>query len=160
MALGRQVRDHGNTTNPWVSILHVDDDPRACAALRRAVRHRPYRLTTVLDPEQAWERLQRETFDVVLLDINMPRLNGLRLLERIHGRFPDLPVIMVTGLESNQALYRSVELGCAGFVEKTNLRDYVVSYIDHIVSKHRRDRVADARTKDEHPNSRARAQNQ
>ena len=58
------------------------------------------------------------TLMVILSDINMPGMDGLTLLERIKGRFPDIPVMMVTAYGDDERRQRANELGTFDFVSK------------------------------------------
>lgn len=74
----------------------------------------------------ALERLELQAFDVVLLDVNMPELDGMETLHRIRAAYPEVAVIMVssTGLENAQVTMRALEAGALDFIVKPLEEDY------------------------------------
>ena len=84
------------------SILVVDDEKHFLNSVERKLRLDGFRqVTAVSDPLAAVEMLETRTFDAVLLDIVMPGMNGLKLLEIIHARSPQTMCVMVTANEGH-----------------------------------------------------------
>jgi two-component system, chemotaxis family, sensor kinase CheA len=77
-------------------------------------------VTATADGEQAWEALQRDTFDLVLSDVEMPLLNGFELTQRIktNETYLHLPVVIVTSLASDADRRRGVEVGADAYIVK------------------------------------------
>ena len=90
------------------------------------------------DPYSAWDKLKVVTADVVTLDVEMPRMDGLTFLERLMARRP-LPVVMVSSLteQSCETTIRALELGAVDFVTKPKLdvMTGTISLADELVSK-------------------------
>ena len=100
-------------------ILYVDEERPARAAFRRCFSRRPFTVFTAAGGEQALEWVGRERFDAAVLDnISLPGIDGFELLKALRWRQPELPIIMLIGLTTDKALFRSVELECDGFLEK------------------------------------------
>ncbi|HBY59833.1 MAG TPA: Fis family transcriptional regulator, partial [Solibacterales bacterium] len=78
-------------------ILIVDDDPVVRDSLGKWFDSEGYDVTLVASGKEALERLAVRRWDVALLDIKMPGMDGIELHERVHDADPDLPVIMMTG---------------------------------------------------------------
>jgi adenylate cyclase len=102
------------------SVLVVDDDPVNRMLLSRSLERDGHRVATAEDGRQAWEMLQRDEFDVVLLDVLMPELDGCEVLERIEGdtELRHLPVIMVSALDELETVVRCIELGAQDYLSK------------------------------------------
>ena len=102
------------------SVLVVDDDPVNRMLLSKSLERDGHRVTTAEDGREAWERLQREPFDVVLLDVLMPELDGCQVLERIEGdtQLRHLPVIMISALDELETVVRCIELGAQDYLPK------------------------------------------
>jgi len=68
--------------------------------------------------EHLFEHLTAEQFDLLLLDIMMPKVDGLQLLQRVKAdpRFKDLPVLMISSMPPEEATVRSLGLGAADFI--------------------------------------------
>ncbi len=102
-------------------ILLVDDEDTLRLATQVRLQSKGYDVTTAADGEEALELLQAETFDVALLDINMPRMNGLQVLDYITQSRPQTDVVMLTGFADF-----STALECL----KKGARDYLVKPVD------------------------------
>jgi putative two-component system response regulator len=103
-------------------LLFVDDEQNVLDALRRMLRpqRHEWEITCRNDPRRAWEELQNGAFDLVISDMAMPGMSGLELLDRIK-RSPvlqELPVLMLTGLDTRQAKRQALELGAADLLNK------------------------------------------
>ncbi|MEI6899534.1 MAG: response regulator transcription factor [Bacteroidota bacterium] len=72
------------------------------------------------DGLQVIDYLQQHKADIVILDIMMPEMNGLKVLEWIKKRYPKIPVIMVSSASENIYLGKSLKLGASGFINKEN----------------------------------------
>jgi CheY-like chemotaxis protein len=108
-----------------VSILVVDDEPDVTLLFRQRFRREAREGTYVMhfanSGEMALAQLANgiePTLIVILSDINMPGMDGLKLLETIKARFPNLPVMMVTAYGDAERRRRANELGAFEFVTK------------------------------------------
>jgi two-component system response regulator AtoC len=102
-----------------VSILAVDDERDFLESLARALRVAGYAdVTTRESPAEALALFERESFDVALLDITMPGMDGLELLTCIKERSPQTECIMVTANESVPLVVRAVRLGAYDYLVK------------------------------------------
>ncbi len=115
------------------SVLYVDDESDARSAFARALRRTPYSLRTAGNADEALLAAWEIRFDLAVLDIAMPGTDGWHLLASLRQIDPGLPVIMLTGLQTDYALFHSVELGCDGFLEKPIGRADLVSQIESIL---------------------------
>jgi CheY-like chemotaxis protein len=81
-------------------ILVVDDDKDACEMLSTVLTQSGYAVEAASDGFEALARLQQSQPDLVLTDLQMPGMNGLELIRRIHEEHPEAPVILVTGMDT------------------------------------------------------------
>lgn len=102
------------------SLLVVDDSEPNRDALCRRLQRRGYGVTTAKDGTQALALLAEQRFDLVLLDVMMPGLNGLEVLQIIRETHPgtELPVIMATARDESSDIVRALELGASDYVTK------------------------------------------
>ena len=78
------------------SVLLVDDDPRMQVLGRKVLERHGYRVVVAADGMEAAAAVDREPFDVVLMDLEMPRIDGHEAMRRIKAKQPALPVVAVT----------------------------------------------------------------
>ena len=93
------------------TILHVDDDPQITRFVAHHLCKAGYEVTSLNDPEAVMETLGKSQHRLVILDIDMPRINGLDLLRKIKSVDGGTQVIILTGLVSMQTALRSYRWG-------------------------------------------------
>ncbi len=99
-------------------ILVVDDDADDREGLRRILSREGYQVDLGMDGLDALEKAARQEYDLVLTDLLMPRLDGLRLLERLKTVKPHLPVLLVTAFGDWGSYARAIEMGAAAYLCK------------------------------------------
>ena len=101
-------------------ILVVEDDAMNRLALGRALQIRGHDVHAVVDGVDAMEALRAGPFDLVLLDIQLPRKNGFETLAEIKADpvLRELPVIMISGLEDTPSVVRCIEMGALDYLPK------------------------------------------
>lgn len=101
-------------------ILVVDDDEMVLIALEELLRSKGYRPTTVPGGREALEALGRQPFDLVILDIIMPGMDGYEVCRRIRGeeKWKGLPVIMLTAMSGEEDRKKGEEAGADLFLPK------------------------------------------
>ncbi len=99
------------------SILCVDDQPEVLQLLSR-VLSRNYEVDTAPDGETALARVESQPPDCILLDIGMPGMNGLEVLDRVRGDYPSVPVIMLSGVKEVETAISALKRGAYDFLTK------------------------------------------
>ncbi len=99
------------------TILIVDDEPAARYGLRRALEAK-YRIAEADSAEAAKEALRREQPDMVLLDVVLPGEDGLSFLRWMRGQGSELPVLMVSALDTAKTAVEALRLGAADYLVK------------------------------------------
>ncbi len=99
-------------------VLLVDDDEVLARSYARMLSQEGYDVEMRFDGEAAVEAVRRDAYDVVLSDIDMPRLGGLALLERIRAYDLDIPVVLITGAPSLETAIAAIEHGALRYVPK------------------------------------------
>src|SRR5688572_18537266 len=119
-------------------ILVVDDVPAMAEQyaydLKRVGR---YQTMVVANGDEALDVLGREPIDCVVLDLEMPGIDGFEVLRRMQQRGIDTPVIVYTGTGSYDRCVQAVRLGAYGFVDKAEAIERVVQEIQNAVSRGR-----------------------
>jgi len=111
-----------NTSKPTSTarLLVVDDDVMNLDVLQQLLEAYGYATATAGNGREALARLQQEPFDLVLLDITMPEMDGFTVLQtmKADARLRDLPVILISGLEDMDRIARCIEIGADDYLPK------------------------------------------
>ncbi len=99
-------------------VLAVDDEPDFIETLVKRFRYRQIPVTAAQSGPEALARLEAEPFDVVILDMRMPGMDGLTVLKEIKKRHPLVEVIILTGHASVEAGMQGMSLGAYDYVLK------------------------------------------
>lgn len=114
----------------------MDDEAPIRELLALYFRKKGYEVATTVTAREGIELADREKFDLAILDINLAGENGLELLEHFKRRFPEMPVIMFTGLtDDGQLLEQAKSKGADGFMRKTESLDQLYSSVQRFVPK-------------------------
>ena len=107
---------------PPATILVVDDALTTRTMERSLLELAGYRVEVAVDGEEAWELLRGGDFDLVVSDVDMPRMDGFELTERVRAdpRLADLPVVLVTALEGREDKERGLDAGASAYVVKSS----------------------------------------
>jgi two-component system chemotaxis sensor kinase CheA len=102
------------------SILVVEDSITARTLLKNILETAGFRVKTAVDGVDALTSLKTDGFDLVVSDIDMPRMNGLDLTARIRAdkKLSEIPVVLVTALESPEDRERGVDVGANAYIVK------------------------------------------
>lgn len=102
------------------AVLVVDDDAVSRSILSRSLEANGHRVTTARDGAEGLALVRSEDFDVVLLDVVMPTVDGYRMLEELKSdaKLRHLPVVMVTAVDDVESAVRCIELGADDYLAK------------------------------------------
>ena len=117
------------------SVLVVEDDENTVFLLRHLLRLRGYQVLQAWDGKQALEIADTEELDLMLLDLQLPRLNGLGVVRQLRDdlRFECLPIIVMTGHEPEHYRGTAIEAGCDDFLLKPIDLDRLDAILDYFV---------------------------
>jgi len=107
---------------PRKHTILLADDALTTREMERAILEAAgYEVTTAMDGQEAWEKLAQRTFDLVVTDVEMPRMDGLELTLRITGdaRTAHIPVVIITSLAKEADRQRGLEAGASAYVVKS-----------------------------------------
>jgi two-component system response regulator (stage 0 sporulation protein F) len=107
------------------TILIVDDDIDSSTSLERAISNTGYATRRADDGFLAIRIVKTESVDLVMLDVNLPGMNGILTLHEMKMIRPRLPVIMMTAHPTRQLMQEALEEGAASFVPKPLNLDYL-----------------------------------
>jgi CheY-like chemotaxis protein len=126
-------------------ILIVDDEQATLGLVSTILSNAEYEVTTAQSGFECLDHFRQQAFqfDLVLLDLTMPFMDGEETFHRLRELRPDLPVVMCTGFIQHERLQRLMSEGLSGFLRKPVAPDEIVSHIGSTLAKVRysRDRT-------------------
>ncbi|HYZ83178.1 MAG TPA: sigma-54 dependent transcriptional regulator, partial [Bryobacteraceae bacterium] len=124
-----------------IRILAIDDEPDSLEITADALSQPDVEVLTSTDPEEGWHMVRNQRPDIVLLDLVMPKLGGMELLERIVDWDPGIDVILLTGQYSTDSAVEAIRNGACDYLTKPvavgTLRERVAVSINR-ARQHRR----------------------
>lgn len=101
-----------------IKILIVDDDPIICRELQKELKRNFHPTYTANNSKEALEILNKNKIDIILLDIFMPDIDGLDMLEKVKAKWPSIEVIIITGYSSQDVAIKALRRGAIDYLEK------------------------------------------
>lgn len=102
------------------SVLIVDDEPTVSLVVRLALEHAGYEVEVALDGEEGLERVRNRDFDVIITDVQMPKMDGREMCQQICAEFPDRKPILfvITGRSELEVREWALDLPDCEFIHK------------------------------------------
>jgi len=99
-------------------ILIVDDEVVVCESCRRILEKVGYTVETTTNSREALERIKQKLFDVVIVDLKMPQIDGMEFLRRVKQDYPEIMVIMITGYSTVDTAVKAMKMGAFDYIPK------------------------------------------
>ena len=100
-------------------LLLAEDEANIASFIERGLNECGYEVTVAKDGEAAWQQVQAEAFDLLILDIIMPKLDGLRLCQMFRRQYGyTTPVLMVTALGTTDDIVAGLDAGADDYIAK------------------------------------------
>src|SRR5687768_16867910 len=106
------------TEHAGATVLIIDDDESVRRSFIRTLEQEGYTVETATTGESGLERLRGAPVDLVLLDLHLPRMDGIEVLSALRQGGLDVPVLMVSGEGTIEAAVEAVQLGARDFMQK------------------------------------------
>lgn len=117
------------------AILYVEDNNENRALVRRVLEAEQFAVFEAANAAQALEKIQAENPDLILMDMNMPEVDGYTLTKHIKGipGFENIPIVALTANVMHGDREKSMQAGCAGYIQKPIDIDRIVQQVeDHM----------------------------
>jgi DNA-binding NtrC family response regulator len=101
-----------------VTLVAIDDDPATLELITEALSESFLEIHTAIDPETGMRLVRDKRPEIVLLDLMMPRMNGMEVLERILKIDPGIEVILITGNYSTESAVKAIQNGASDYLNK------------------------------------------
>lgn len=119
------------------TIMIVDDEKNIRCSLEGVLADEGYEVTSAGSAEEALSKIEGSVPDLVLLDIWLPGMDGVDALRELKNRYPDLPVIMISGHGTVETAVKATKLGAYDFLEKPLSLEKVVLTVEHALEQKR-----------------------
>ena len=106
------------TPVPNAHLLLVEDEPKVAAFIKKGLQTQSYLVDITLTGKEAKERLAATAFDLIILDVNLPDLSGLDLAEYIRAKNSQVPILMLTALDTTADKLLGFESGADDYLAK------------------------------------------
>ena len=115
-------------------ILCVDDNPDLRRTLEQQFENEDFVVDTAVDGQSALEKIGLTVYDVVLLDVKMPKMNGMAVLQEMKKLGKLTNVIMLTGIDDTQVALECVKLGARDFIQKPYDPEELLHIVNRVLS--------------------------
>ncbi len=120
---------------PGRKVLLVDDERDFVEPLGERMRSRGLDVETAVSAKEAIQMTQRETYDVIVLDLNMPQIDGLETLRMLKEKNPNVHFILLTGYPTAEKGIRAMLSGAEEVLERPSNVETLIRKIEKLVSK-------------------------
>ena len=119
------------------TILYVEDNPDNRMLIQRVIQAEGYRFTQAANALEAWESIHAQPPDLILMDINLPGVDGYTLTTRLKAlpRFARIPIVAITANVMKGDREKTLQAGCDGYIQKPVDIDLLPAQINHFLKE-------------------------
>jgi DNA-binding response OmpR family regulator len=118
-----------------MKILVVDDDAIVIKSCRRILETEGFEVVTVPSADEALEKIKYYEFDLLLMDVKMPKRDGLSLMREVKKNWPDVPIIVMSGYPTPETVADVLKLGANLFIPKPFRPDELTKSVHQVLQK-------------------------
>ena len=118
-----------------IRILTIDDEPVICKGCRVVLSDKGHAVSTCLTGRMGLDAVQKKFFDVILLDLKLPDMDGMDILRAVRKEKPGIYVIVMTGYSTVQTAVEAMKLGAFDYLGKPFSDDELVIAVDRAIEK-------------------------
>ena len=120
--------------NPLKSILIIDDDPELLKSLKLSLLSFGFNnIICIEDSRKVFSTVNFDSISLILLDMFMPYVTGEEVLEQLQDKYPEIPVIMISGLNDVKAVVKCIKKGLADYIVKPVDKDTLIASINKVL---------------------------
>jgi DNA-binding NtrC family response regulator len=116
-----------------MKILVVDDDAIVIKSCRRILEAEGFEVSTVPDADKALEAMKTSDFDLLLVDVKMPKRDGMYLMREIKKNWPEIPTIIMSGYPTPETIAEVLRLGATLFIPKPFRPDELMKSVRQVL---------------------------
>ena len=125
-------------------ILVIDDDENLLKSIKKILKLEHYAVDTLLNAREAEQYLASQKYQCLLLDVKMPVVNGMELLNQVLQKHPGLPVVMISGQSDIETAVRSIKDGAYDFIEKPINPERLLVAVRNAIQRYRLQATSDS----------------
>jgi DNA-binding NtrC family response regulator len=118
-----------------VRALIVDDDPIVLDSCRRVFEAEGFEACLVPSADKALEVMKKNIFDILLIDVKMPERDGMYLMREVKKKWPEVPIVVMSGYPTPETIADGFQLGAAEFIAKPFTPDELLTLILQVLHK-------------------------
>ena len=116
-----------------MKILVVDDDAIVIKSCRRILEAEGFEVSTVPSADEALEAIKNSDFDLLLIDVKMPKRDGMYLMREIKKNWPEIPIIVMSGYPTPETIAEVLKLGATLFIPKPFRPDELMKSVRQVL---------------------------
>jgi DNA-binding NtrC family response regulator len=118
-----------------MKILVVDDERIVLDSCRRVLEADGFKVLLVPSTDKALEAMKTEGFDLLLVDVKMPERDGIYLMREVKEKWPDIPIIVMSGYDTAETIAEAAKVGAATFIAKPFTPDELLKTVRQVIEK-------------------------
>jgi len=118
-----------------MKILVVDDEPVVLNSCRKVLEEDGFDVYLVPSADEALKAMKKEGFDFLLVDVKMPKHDGIYLMQKVKEKWPDVPIIVMSGYPTTDTITDGAKMGAAAFIAKPFTPDELLETIRQVIQK-------------------------
>jgi len=121
-----------------MKILVVDDEDIVLESCQAVFELEGFEVMLVPSADRAIEAMKNDNFALLLIDVKMPKHDGMYLMEKIKEQWPNIPIIVMSGYYTTETIREAFKMGAANFIVKPFEPDELVKTVRQMIEKEKR----------------------
>jgi len=118
-----------------MNILVVDDENIVLDSCQRVLEADGFEVFLVPSADKALKAMKKEGFDLLLVDVKMPKHDGIYLMRKVKEKWPDIPIIVMSGYPTPDTITDGAKMGAAAFIAKPFTPDELLKTVQQVIQK-------------------------
>jgi DNA-binding NtrC family response regulator len=118
-----------------MKILVIDDEPVVLTSCRKVLEEDGFDVYLVPSADEALKAMKKGVFDLLLVDIKMPKHDGIYLMQKVKEKWPDVPIIVMSGYPTPDTITDGAKMGAAAFIAKPFTPDELIKELRQVIAK-------------------------
>lgn len=119
-------------------ILVVDDEDIVLESCQAVFELEGFEALLVPSADKALDAMKNDNFDLLLVDVKMPKKDGMYLMQEVKKQRPDIPIIVMSGYYTTETIQEAIRMGAATFIAKPFEPDELVKIVRQVIEKEER----------------------